>query len=588
LSQFIRSPAPATGLASRKQKPNHGESSRYRIDRHLVTAEALPGEAFGAAPSRNRRDLLASLSALVVALALLAAMLGTVFEKHLVGIVVPQSVDRELYGTAAALTKLRFGIGGAAIDMRIFVTLIRSGFSNGPLPVLAEPYPENLNDPALLQSALDKAQTFDVPPPRTFTNANGEYTDFTSFTGEDIGIATYAFLAFVIFGVHISSLTYFYFVVVAMSLLLYGAGHGRSTGAMAAAVVMTLALYVATCSDFVNSQPMGTDVKDVRFLSTLAVIPTLHLLVTWTRSSYRLSLLDYAILALQSGIFAFALQIRVSTIWAMMALTLYWMVIAIMSLRRGGVPGPLLKWRQSRSAVTLAAVFAVLISAWVVATLSLSPVYAALGDVTHHTFWQGVLSSLQLTPEWKIKYGASVNGAGGDAMPAEVAHIAIMKLPPEERRQYVNSDGTTKKFALEKFSRIAFFNILSNDPGFVLHTFFVAKPLRIMRSEQRFFDGLFAGLSIWNVLVPVPVLLFVSWLLARNAEALGVLRSTAAAAPLFILVAWLPNWLIALNPLVMFDNFVWIVFFLMASAAIVLAIAAGFVGTSLGRPKIAA
>ena len=553
-----------------------------------MTAELSPGEAPGVVSVSNRRDMLASLSALVVALLLLAAMLGTLFEKNLVGVVAPQSVDRELYGTAAALTKLRFGIGGAAIDKRILATLLRSGFTDGPLPELSKPYPENLNDAALLQSALDKAQTFDVEPPRTFTNDNGEYTDLISFTGEDTGMATYAFLAFVIFGVHISSFTYFYFVIVTVSLFLYGAGHGCRSGAMAAAVVMTLALYVVTCSDFVNFQRVGTDVKDVRFLSTLAAIPTLHLLVTWTRHSYRLSLFDYAFLALQSGIFAFALQIRASTIWAVIALTLYWIVIAIVNLRRGGVLTSLLRWRQSRSVVTLAAVFAILISARLLATLSLSPVYAALGDVTYHTFWQGVLSSLQLTPEWDIKYGPSVNGAGGDAMPAEVAHIAIMKLPPEERRQYVNSDGETKRFALEKFSKIAFFNILSNDPRFVLYTFFVAKPLRIMQTEKRFFDGLFGGLSIWNILVPIPVILFVSWLLARNFEALDAARSTATAASLFILVAWLPNWLIALNPLVMFDNFVWIVFFLMACVAIILAVASGFIRASARRPKMVA
>ncbi len=565
------------------KKSNHPEFSVYQIDRHLVTAKVLPGEALGGVPVHSRREALASLSALVIALLLLAAMLGTLFEKNLIGIVTPQSVDRELYGTAAALTKLKFGMGGAAVDMRIFATLARSGFTDGPLPELRKPFPENLGDAELLQSALEKAQTIDLAPPRAFTNADGEYTDLTSFTGEDTGIATYAFLAFVIFGVHISSLTYFYFVVVTASLLLYGAGHGRSVDAMAVGAVMTLALYVVACSNFINFQATGTDVKDVRFLSTLAAIPTLHLLVTWTRYNYRLNLLDYAILALQSGIFAFALQIRVSTIWAVLALTLYWM--AIVSLRRGDVSGSLLKWRQPRSAVTLAAVFAVLISARVLATLSLSPVYAARGDVTHHTFWQGVLSSLQLTPEWEKKYGRSVNGAEGDAMPAEVAHIAIMKLPPEQRRQYVNSDGGTKKFALEKFSQVAFFNILSNDPRFVLYTFFVAKPLRIMQSEVLFFRGLFAGLPIWNVLVPVAALMVLTWLVARHCEARATLLATAKAAPLFVLVSWLPNWLVALNPLVMIDNFVWLLFLLCAALVLIGAALARSAGA--GKPGAA-
>src|ERR1700691_2923272 len=146
---------------------------------------------------------------------------------------------------------------------------------------------------------------------------------------------------------------------------------------------------------------------------------------------------------------------------------------------------------------------------------------------------QGLLSPLQLEVEWDRKYGASVNNATDDAMPAEVAHIAIMKLPPEQRQQYLNRDGATKRTALEKFSRLAFFDILRNDPKFVAHTFFIDKPARAWRSERQFFGGLFSGLPIWNALIPAAAVLFLVFLVAWNADALATLLSTAGDSLFF-------------------------------------------------------
>ena len=178
-------------------------------------------------------------------------MLWTLFEKNLVSTMTQQGWSRELYGISAALTKLRFGIGGAAVDQRLFATLMRSGLTSEPDPALGVRYPDNLRDAKLLQSALVQAQTIDLPPPAP-ANAKGEYIDLIGFSGEDTGLGTYNYLAFRVFGVNVPALTYLYFVIVTASLVLYGVGHWRSVGAMAAVVAVTLALYAVVCADFVN------------------------------------------------------------------------------------------------------------------------------------------------------------------------------------------------------------------------------------------------------------------------------------------------------------------------------------------------
>jgi hypothetical protein len=549
-----------------------------------VTFQSAGSEGFAAASGRDSKAWLASCSAFAVALLLLGAMLWTLFEKNLVGTMTEQGWSRQLYGISAALTKLRFGIGGAAVDQRLLATLMRSGLTSEPDPASGVRYPDNLRDAQLLQAALVQAQTVDLPPPRP-ANAKGEYIDLIGFSGEDTGLGTYDYLAFRAFGVNVPALTYLYFLIVTASLALYGIGHWRSVGAVAAVVAVTLAIYAVVCADFVNLlgssafyRGAGIDAKDPRFLGTIAAIPLLHVIVMWTRPRYRLGPLDYFAVTLQAAIFAFALQIRSPVVWAVLALSAFWLIAGALALRRGRSLRSLCDWRQSRSALIPIVVFVVLLSAQLLAAVTLHPVYRAQGDVPRHMFWQGVLSSLQLEPDWDKKYGASVNGATDDAMPAQVARIAIMKLPPEERQQYLNRDGATKRTALEKFSQIAFFDILRNDPKFVAHAFFIDKPERAWQSERQFFGGLFSGLPVWNALVAAAAVLFLVFLVTWNADALATLVPTAGVIPFFIVVAWLPNWLVVLNPMVMIDNFVWIVVFLLLSLVIAAAAAIRFAG----------
>jgi len=276
-------------------------------------------------------------------------------------------------------------------------------------------------------------------------------------------------------------------------------------------------------------------------------VPLLHVIVIWTRPSYRLDPFDYVVVGLQAVIFAFALQIRSPVVWAVLALSTFWLMTGALALRRGRSLRSLCDWRQSRSALIPITVLAVLFSAQLLAAVTLHPLYRAQGDVPRHTFWQGMLSSLQLNPEWRVKYLPSVDNYIGDMMPEEVARVAIMKLSPGERQEYLRSDGWPKRTALEKFTRLAFFDFLRSDPKFVAHAFFIDKPAWVRRSERIFFGGLFSGLPIWNTLIPAAAVVFLVVLVAWNADAQATLLPTAGVIPLFIIVSWLPNWLVLPN-----------------------------------------
>ena len=156
-----------------------------------MTSQSAASEGSAAASGRDSKGWLASCSAFAVALLLLAAMLSTLFEKNLVSTLTQQGWTRELYAISAALTKMRFGIGGSAVDRRIFTTLVVAGLAQNPAPELNVRFPDNLRDVKLLQSALQRAQTIDLPPPAP-ADAHGDYVDLMGFSGEDTGLGTYS------------------------------------------------------------------------------------------------------------------------------------------------------------------------------------------------------------------------------------------------------------------------------------------------------------------------------------------------------------------------------------------------------------
>ena len=88
--------------------------------------------------------------------------------------------------------------------------------------------------------------------------------------------------------------------------------------------------------------------------------------------------------------------------------------------------------------------------------------------------------------------------------------------------------------------------------------------------------------------MPAAAVLFLVVLVAWQADALATLLPTAGVIPFFIAVAWLPNWLVITNPMVMIDNFVWIVVFLVLSLVIAAAAAIRFAGGAKRRPAMAA
>jgi hypothetical protein len=133
--------------------------------------------------------------------------------------------------------------------------------------------------------------------------------------------------------------------------------------------------------------------------------------------------------------------------------------------------------------------------------------------------------------------------------------------------------------------RKLFLNFVSQHPQFVFRLFFIVKPLRILQNALHFHQSVIAINSSWaTALIPsdpeyavyyarvreatkptkpwaavgfVALLLVIGLIASSDKDAVKILWRLTGIGLLFSVLAWLPNWLIALNPLVMADNFLW-------------------------------
>jgi hypothetical protein len=494
----------------------------------------------------------------LIAMLFLILILQTSFQKQMTKAISVHELGRYTFAIAAAITKMKYEIGGFVAADDVWLALMRGGLSDRELELdlLGVSYPDNLRDGDLLQKALERARDAESMPPTNIPNERGFYSGLTGSDGQDAALVAYASLSFALFGFSLPALTFMYFLISAASLLMFVVGHGRNVAAMLGATLFLMALYLLASSDLIGIDLV--DIKDPRFLSTLAGIPVLHLILYWMNENRALTTLDYLTIVGQSVVFSFVIQIRASTQWALIAIIVAWVMLVCVALRRRRLRlVDLLSYQARLSVFVPAMAIAIVAAGFIIVSAIAHPLYRTQGDILHHTMWHGILYSLQLHPEWETKYGPSVSHASGDAMPVMATKLAIERLPPEQRQQYLTLDGWPTRAALERFSQTLFFDLLFQNPKFVIETFFVIKPVLMFKQSVRFFGSLAGAISLREALMLAATFIVLIAVAAAERNVSAATSTFTAMAMAVALFAWIPNWLVALNPLVMADHFLW-------------------------------
>src|SRR5262249_50546062 len=337
----------------------------------------------------------------------------------------------------------------------------------------------------------------------------------------------------------------------------------RSRPALLMLLVITSVAQIFLFSSILLAPHNLRSIADPRFLSIMATVPGLHLgCMLLDRSPP--SITNVASAIVQSIILVFAFWIRASAVWVILAVAIFAGLITIWGL---------LKHRNELRRVwcfgILLAVLAVH-TLWVAVTLH--PIYRSKGEISHHVFWHGVFSQLQLHPRWNETYAASYDFATFDELPRVAAKQHLLRHPPSDREEvYLTKDRQHLKVAAaEAYTRKAYFEFFANDPRFVLESLLVHNSSGMGVVLAGYLSSL-DRTTVMQVVSASIVLLILAGFLAADNEQRRLFRHGVLLAMGGFFVSLLPILLTVPNYPTMGDQYFALLIMLGGSAVLVLA-----------------
>ena len=432
---------------------------------------------------------------------------------------------RILFGVGTAITEMDHGGYGHALSTVVETVLTYGGLTNDPkiLAPLGAHFPANLRDPSLINSAIEKAVQFRWPfNPDEAVRGSG---------GDDIGFVDYVRLSFLLFGHKIQSLYYTYFLIFAISAAAFLYTFRAQAGYLSLLIVTSAAQVILFSSNLFGFPNLGS-IADPRFLSLMGFLPGLHLvclLLDRSLPSYR----SMALAVLQSTILIFALWIRASAMWIILAVAFFAGLLAIREILTGR--------KELRRLWSVSILFAVLgvHTAWV--TMTLHPVYRGQGEITHHVFWHAVFYQLQFHPRWDKKYAASYDFETLDELPLVAAKKYLIRHPPRNPEDiYLTPDHRYLRVAAaESYIRKAFFEFAANDPIFVLESLLIYNPLAMTVVFAGYLSS-FAQITMMQLVSMAIVGLILAGILAADPRQRYLFKQGALVVTGGFLVSLLP------------------------------------------------
>src|ERR1700722_11851364 len=206
----------------------------------------------------------------------------------------------------------------------------------------------------------------------------------------ELGWADYVYLGFRLFGVHMSSLYYFYFLLLGLSSLLFIVAFHRSPFLMD--LLLTYLAGIGFMENYVHSDgwQLGT-LSNSRLYEALSLLPATHLFAAvWTRQAFRLSRL--ATIATQSILLAFLVDCRITALWQIAMILAAAVGFMLIDLWRRRPLRP--RWaRVSWNGVWIAGVAGAALAAHMtMIKVSADRRYAT--ELEYHVVWHEVLAGL--------------------------------------------------------------------------------------------------------------------------------------------------------------------------------------------------
>jgi hypothetical protein len=400
---------------------------------------------------------------------------------------------------SAVMTTERYGEGGYALSDYIFSELQTRGFTDDPEVVqkFGMEAPDNFQA-NFLDDVLQRMWR-DLPN----ISEDGRLA-MRGLGADDIGYIDFARAAFSIFGLHIRSFYYLFFLIYGVSLLLALVERVQDRVGQGI-ILITASVVYASCyyADFLLlPEPTGSgNMVNPRFMPVLGLIPTVHILLVMV-DGVRPRWPKVAFLLPQAGFIFFAVHIRATAVWLLAALALAMIVLSLPLIRdalRGRAALRVLGVRFLNAQWPALMALLIVFGGLKVVSLSLHPSYKEGGWLQHHAMWHSIYYSLQYHPSFVEKYGAAHYGMAGDAMPMGAGLAYVKEHPEEDKPEIYFAPGYLKYSEMERLSKLAFFQFLQRDPWFVVEAFAIkgASIVDVLDRETRLAWSTPTGEDIW-------------------------------------------------------------------------------------------
>jgi hypothetical protein len=434
---------------------------------------------------------------------------------------------RFAFAIGAALTEMRHGGYGYVTALVMDDVLHSEGLTTDPafLEPLKLRAPDNFRNPTVINAAIRKAAEFKWP----FNPDNVD--EVRGASNDDLGFVDYVKMSFRLFGINIISLYLSYFVLLGVSIGTFVASFRRETAPLVVLAVVALAHAALFVSGFFDPALVET-VADPRYLSTLAIIPALHVGLFVTQGQ-RLSAANVLGIVIQSAIIAFSLLIRATVVWVLVALTLLSLGTLFAAWRRGEAGRLRRLWPMAILG------FVLIIQAWHVQA-SLHPRYEAKGELSRHVIWHTIFVELANHPDWPVKYAEQFQNAIGDELPPTAARLYLIRHPPDRPEEvYQSADRQSlKSAAAETYVRKAFFEFFVNDPRYVIETFMLYNPRLLYEGLAKLLLSLDRDLTY--AMPVVVIFICLALLIAGDPRQLRLAVFAILLLPIYFVVSLLP------------------------------------------------
>lgn len=300
------------------------------------------------------------------------------------------------------------------------------------------------------------------------------------WTADDRGLSDFVNGAFRLFGPRVKALYYFWFLLLGVSLAAALIQFRHDRVALAAIACTTIAIGAAlplyVRAPGLNFGELSVHISESRMFEILGAVAAVHLILVLVRPPHPRRLLEYAALAVQTGLLVFLLHARMSLLWLFATLIMLAATAFAVSWRRG---------QPSLQPVLVAGALLAgygALHAYQAATYH--PAYKA--DIGPRVVWHNALMGLSHNPTLakSINVFKVDDHAAVDAVLNDMKSRSDPRLTPDwNRTTILNSIGGHNSFdwrTYESVARALYLRTVAQHPLATLRMIFWDKPLSIL------------------------------------------------------------------------------------------------------------